>query len=50
MKELKVFDGGDAVTMGAGVMTEARWKQTYTDGTLLSEHIQGGESAFQDVP
>ncbi len=29
MKELKVFDGGDAVTMGAGVMTEARWKQTY---------------------
>jgi NitT/TauT family transport system substrate-binding protein len=29
MKELKVFDGGDAATMGAGVMTEARWKQTY---------------------
>lgn len=29
MKELKVFDGGDAATMGAGVITEARWKQTY---------------------
>jgi NitT/TauT family transport system substrate-binding protein len=29
MKELKVFDGGDAATLGAGIMTEARWKQTY---------------------
>lgn len=29
MKELKVFDGGDAATAGAGIMTEARWKQTY---------------------
>ena len=29
MKELKVFDGGDAATMGAGVMTDARWEQTY---------------------
>lgn len=29
LKELKVFDGGDAATMGAGIMTEARWKQTY---------------------
>ncbi len=29
MKELKVFDGGDAATMGAGVITEARWKATY---------------------
>jgi NitT/TauT family transport system substrate-binding protein len=29
MKELKVFDGGDAATLGAGVMTDARWKQTY---------------------
>lgn len=29
LKELKVFDGGDAATMGAGVITEARWKQTY---------------------
>jgi NitT/TauT family transport system substrate-binding protein len=28
MKELKVFDGGDAATLGAGVMTDARWEQT----------------------
>jgi NitT/TauT family transport system substrate-binding protein len=29
MKELKVFDGGDAATMGVGIMTDARWEQTY---------------------
>jgi NitT/TauT family transport system substrate-binding protein len=29
MKELKVFDGGDAARLGAGVITEARWKATY---------------------
>jgi len=29
MKELKVVDGGDAATMGIGVMTDARWKATY---------------------
>ena len=29
MKELKVVDGGDAQSMGIGVMTDARWKQTY---------------------
>ncbi len=29
MKELQVFDGGDARTMGAGVMTDARWERTY---------------------
>ena len=29
IKELKVFDGGDAATMGAGVITEARWRNTY---------------------
>jgi NitT/TauT family transport system substrate-binding protein len=29
MKELHVFDGGDAATLGAGVMTSARWKKTY---------------------
>ncbi|QRX81203.1 ABC transporter substrate-binding protein [Glaciimonas sp. PAMC28666] len=28
MKELKVFDGGDAAKLGAGVMTDARWEQT----------------------
>lgn len=29
MNELQVVDSGDAKTMGIGVMTDARWKQTY---------------------
>jgi NitT/TauT family transport system substrate-binding protein len=29
LKALKVLDGGDAATMGIGVITEARWKATY---------------------
>lgn len=29
LKELKLFDGGDAATLGAGVITPARWQQTY---------------------
>ena len=29
MNALKFFEGGDAAKMGAGVMTDARWKQTY---------------------
>jgi NitT/TauT family transport system substrate-binding protein len=29
MKELKFFDGGDASKLGAGVMTDTRWKSTY---------------------
>jgi NitT/TauT family transport system substrate-binding protein len=29
LKSLKVIDGGDAQTMGIGIMTEARWKATY---------------------
>ena len=29
MKLLKVLDGGDAQTMGIGIITEARWKATY---------------------
>ena len=29
MNELQVVDGGDAKTMGIGIMTEARWKATY---------------------
>ncbi len=41
MKELKVFDGGDAAKLGAGVMTDARWKQTYdfmvSSGLLKAE-------------
>ena len=29
MKEMKFFDGGDAAKSGAGIMTDARWQQTY---------------------
>ncbi|MBC5786363.1 ABC transporter substrate-binding protein [Ramlibacter sp. USB13] len=29
MKAFRFFDGGDAAKMGPGVMTDARWKQTY---------------------
>jgi NitT/TauT family transport system substrate-binding protein len=29
LRALKVLDGGDAQTMGIGIMTEARWKATY---------------------
>jgi len=29
MKRLKVLDGGDAATLGIGIMTQARWKATY---------------------
>jgi len=29
LKALKVLDGGNAATMGIGIMTEARWKATY---------------------
>jgi NitT/TauT family transport system substrate-binding protein len=29
MNELKVLDGGDAATLGVGIMTDARWKATY---------------------
>jgi NitT/TauT family transport system substrate-binding protein len=29
MNELHVVDGGDAQTMGIGIMTEQRWKSTY---------------------
>ncbi|MDB5799205.1 MAG: nitrate transporter substrate-binding protein [Rhodocyclales bacterium] len=29
MQELHVFDGGDAAKLGAGVMTDARWEQSY---------------------
>jgi NitT/TauT family transport system substrate-binding protein len=28
MKELHVVDGGDATTLGVGIMTDARWEQT----------------------
>jgi NitT/TauT family transport system substrate-binding protein len=42
MKELKVVNGGDATTMGIGVMTDARWKQTYdfmVKGGLLKKDV-----------
>jgi NitT/TauT family transport system substrate-binding protein len=42
MNELKVVDGGDAATMGIGVMTEARWKATYdfmVEGGLLDKGV-----------
>ena len=29
LNELEVLDGGDARTMGIGIITEARWKTTY---------------------
>src|SRR5215469_9912942 len=29
LKTLKVLDGGDAQTMGIGIITQARWKATY---------------------
>ena len=29
LKGLKVLDGGDAKTMGIGIITQARWKATY---------------------
>jgi NitT/TauT family transport system substrate-binding protein len=29
LNELHIVDGGDAQTMGIGIMTDARWKETY---------------------
>ena len=29
LRALKVLDGGDAQTMGIGIITDARWKATY---------------------
>ena len=29
MREVKAVDGGDAATMGIGIITEERWKKTY---------------------
>jgi NitT/TauT family transport system substrate-binding protein len=42
LNELKVLNGGDAATMGIGVMTEARWKATYdfmVKGGLLKKEV-----------
>jgi NitT/TauT family transport system substrate-binding protein len=41
LNELEVLDGGDAKTMGIGVITEARWKATYdfmvAEGLLIKD-------------
>jgi NitT/TauT family transport system substrate-binding protein len=42
MNELGVVDGGDAATLGIGVMTDARWKATYefmVEGGLLDKDV-----------
>jgi NitT/TauT family transport system substrate-binding protein len=42
LKALKVLDGGDAQTLGIGMMTEARWKATYdfmVAGGLLKPEV-----------
>jgi len=42
MNELQVVNGGDAQTMGIGVMTDARWKATYdfmVAGGLLDKSV-----------
>jgi NitT/TauT family transport system substrate-binding protein len=42
LKRIKAVDGGDAATLGIGMMTEARWKQTYeflVAGGLLKPEV-----------
>jgi NitT/TauT family transport system substrate-binding protein len=42
LRALKVLDGGDAQTLGIGMMTEARWKATYdfmVAGGLLKPEV-----------
>jgi NitT/TauT family transport system substrate-binding protein len=50
MKLLKVLDGGDAQTMGIGIVTEARWKATYdymASSGLLKPEVDW-KAAFTD--
>ena len=50
LKRIKAVDGGDAATMGIGMMTEARWKQTYdflVAGGLLKPEVDW-KAAFTD--
>ena len=50
LKALKVLDGGDAQTLGIGMMTEARWKATYdfmVAGGLLKPEVDW-KQAFTD--
>jgi len=52
MNELKVVDGGDAVTMGIGVMTDARWKATYdfmVEGGLLEKTVDWKKAYTTDL-
>ncbi len=39
MKDMKFLDGGDAATQGVGIMTDARWQQTY-DLMVASELLK----------
>ena len=50
LKRIKDVDGGDAATLGIGMMTEARWKQTYeflVSGGLLKPDVDW-KAAFTD--
>jgi NitT/TauT family transport system substrate-binding protein len=50
LKVLKVIDGGDAATMGLGIMTPERWKATYdlaVSAGLLKPEVDW-RSAFTD--
>jgi NitT/TauT family transport system substrate-binding protein len=50
MKALKIVDGGDAATLGIGIMTAARWKATYDSAVstgLLKPEVDW-HSAFTD--
>ena len=50
MKALKIVDGGDAATLGIGIMTEARWKATrdFAVSTGLLKPEVDWHSAFTD--
>jgi NitT/TauT family transport system substrate-binding protein len=52
LNELKVVDGGDAATMGIGVMTDARWKATYdfmVNGGLLDKNVDWKKAYTTDL-
>jgi NitT/TauT family transport system substrate-binding protein len=50
LREKHIVDGGDATTLGIGIMTEARWKKTYdfmVDNGLLDAKVNW-KAAFDD--
>jgi NitT/TauT family transport system substrate-binding protein len=52
LNELKVVDGGDAASMGIGVMTDARWKATYdfmVAGGLLDKAVDWKKAFTTDL-